>query len=125
MDRVQSPISYQFETTLNIKEEFLPYIRICVLVKSTAGDTLYSYGLTNLGDVGFYPEIDNNFTILSFKKISKESASEKYKVYFNVSLYVETDKLLEDYFYGNPVDLMIIMYYINNRGQYESRQYKI
>lgn len=127
MNKRHAIITYPFETILNIKEEFLPYIKLCLLVIPKTDDIGKTYGLANIYSTGFYPEIDSNFSILSFKKISKESAPEKYKLCFNISLYVETDtdKPDTEWFYGNSVDLIIIMYYINNRGQYESRKYKI
>jgi len=127
MNKRQTVITYPFETTLTIKEELLSSIRVCLLVTPKAGDTLHSYGLTHHNSPGYFPELENNFIILSFKKISKESSPEKYKIYFNISLYIETDttNLSTDSFYGNPTDLMVIIHYINNRGQYESRKYKI
>lgn len=124
MDKLQSVISHNFNTIIETKEEYLPYIKACCLVKPMSGDSLVTKGLEYLGTGDLPPEFSNSSISLAFKKISKEDYPEKYQIYLNINLYSETDKK-STYFYGNPVNLMVLVAYINSRGKYEVKKYNL
>jgi len=128
MEKIRTEIIYTLETTLNIKEDLLPYVKVAVIGKPITDDKLVTIAVDYAKEMFLdYPEIDYNINNISFKKLSKENVPEKYKLYINIGFYVETDKKV-DYpynFFSNPVNLMVLIYYLNSRGQYESKKYYI
>ncbi|MFH0805985.1 MAG: hypothetical protein V1901_03870 [Patescibacteria group bacterium] len=126
MEKIQTKIIYIAEIVLDIKEDSLPYIRFAIIARPMGEDKLVTLAEDYWNSI-IFPEIDYNIINISFKKISTSDTSEKYKIYVNIGFYIETDKQ-KDYPYsfdGNPINLMVLIYYLNNKGRYESKKYSI
>lgn len=113
-----------FTLDLNIKEDLLPYVRTMILIKKsstefhTIGENYYPYNVIYWGE---FSELYHLKLSKTFKKLSSESnPMEKFRLYVDVKLYSRTSITTNTY--GYPVELMLLVYYKNNKGQYETRK---
>ena len=113
-----------FTLDLNIGEDILPYVRTAVLIKKqvtefhTTGENYYPYNVIYWGE---FSELYHLKLSKIFKKISaKSNPQEKFRLYVDVKLYARSD--IRTNTYGDPIELMLLVYYKNNKGQYEIRK---
>ena len=127
MSRIASEINYSFYLDLNITEKLLPFVKVIVLGKTVSSSVEYFTG----DGVNFSmetpidnPEFDRPYYYIAFKKISKTGNSEKYRLHCKINIYIESDKTKEESYYGNPVQLLFLVSYLNTKGEYELRKYE-
>ena len=115
-------IIYNFTTIINTKEEFLPFVRTSVLIMKKESE-VHAIGLRCYSPSESLPEFDSLKHRISFKKTSSESSEQQsYQITVNIGYYSSEDINIEGY--GKPVDLLLLVYYKNLRGEYEFRQIK-
>jgi len=119
-------VVYNYSYDIKTKEEFLSFVRVATLIKSTDCD-FHIVGLDFVPADDFIPESSTpEYEVFkvktTFKRISGENSdTETYRIYIEIGLYTSAE--IEDD-YGEPVYVMFLIYYKNLRGQYEFRTIK-
>jgi hypothetical protein len=123
---MDSPLNYNTILDITTKEEYLPFVRVAVLVKRPQTDILQTYGLnTGHGEYEEYNEFASNYYSIAFKHLSTNANNniKTYRIYISLSFYVHTDDSKAGY--GNPLDITANFYYLNEKGSYEIRKLSI
>ena len=111
---------------LDITEEALPYVRAAVIIKPSVSDSLVTAAHDIPVSSTTIREISSNNTSIAFKKISKVNSPDKYQVCITANFYIETENYEElTEFYGNQLNITVLLYYLNKQGIYEIKKYKI
>lgn len=112
---MDSSITYMITTDITTREQYLPFVRISMIVQPTQ-DSVQTYGLAYLND-----EFSQNKFLTGFKQISPSTVQgTKYRINISFAGYVHSDR--PDYGYGFPINVMAIIYYLNEKGTYEVRK---
>jgi len=122
MDKINTTISYSFNTELNIAEAQIPYISFSVLVKKSETDEIVQYGPDFLQETDEqYQEVKYAITKYYLKKIDNN----QYLICLDFSIYTETDKFSEESFYGQNITVVVLITYLNSEGKYENKKYEL
>jgi hypothetical protein len=117
-------VIYTYTTDLNITEELLPFVRVSTLVKSSDCE-FHVVGLDyvphEFTPESSTPEYEVFKVCVSFKRISAENTTERYRVYIDIGVYTSAD-ISDDY--GEPVYFTFLVSFKNLRGQYELKTIK-
>lgn len=100
---------------LNIPQSLLEYVRVSIIGDFIVNNTINQFRI--IGEKFLLLETTKSSYSMSFKKIGEN----KYQGTVQFSMYVDIEENLPPI---NPINLTLLISYLNEQGHYELRKYK-